>query len=115
MGIRDPYERKWLELKMSNIEHAGEGVFLNSDVGEGVFVSIYSGFVYNREQNEIYFQTCDNNTTKSDDERKRCSKYALTLSKDSRIHIPPEYDQPGISLPTLGPKVRSRDVGHFTI
>ena len=113
LGIHDPYESKWLELRMSNIEHAGEGVFLNRDVEEGVFLSIYSGFVYTKEKYEIYNQNCDNNATKSDAGKATCSKYAFNGAKI--VKIPPEYDQPGVVLPILRPKVCLRDTRYFTI
>ena len=104
-GVRDPNERKWLELKPSNIA-AGEGVFINRDVEPNMFVSTYSGFTYNPEQSGIYHKNCVENTTKSDEYRRHCKKYALGIpSLESTINIPPEYDQPGMFLPSLGPKV----------
>ena len=105
-GIRNPYERKWLELKTSSNPLAGEGVFIKRDVDKDVFVSIYSGFVYRAAQRHIYLQNCIENTTKSDEERRHCKKYSLMIrSIKSMIEIPPEYDQPGMFLRSLGPKV----------
>ena len=107
-GILDPYERKWLELKTADNPKMGEGVFLKRDAKAGVFVSSYHGFVFgqNNTQLGIYDQNCGLNTTKSEDERRHCKKYSLGLPpRDATINIPPEYDQPGMFLPSLGPKV----------
>merc|ERR1712080_501471 len=46
------------------------------------------------------------NLSKTDDERRYCKKYSLTVAaRDAMINIPPEYDRPDLFLPSLGPKV----------
>ena len=46
------------------------------------------------------------NSTKSNDDRRHCVKYSVDLEvKDAKIIIVPEYDKPGMFIPSLGPKV----------
>ena len=111
-GVRDPYERKLLELKASRIAGAGEGVFVKTHVKPHVFVSIITGFVYNHEQQAAYLQNCIDNTTKSSNERRRCRKYSIRIpSRNAMIEIPPEYDQPGMFVLSLGPKICQIKIG----
>lgn len=57
-----------------------------------IFYSV-SGFLYNPEQQEIYRQKCAFNTSKSDDYRRACSKYAIPLIfLKAGFNIPPEFD-----------------------
>ena len=108
--VPDPYEQKWLELKASKNPHAGEGVFIHRNVGPGEFVSIYAGFVFNKEQQLIYLRNCAHNTTKSVEQRRHCFKYALGIpTRELEINIPPEYDCSGMFQPSLGPKVSRKN------
>ena len=106
-GVPDPYERKWLELRTATNPKMGQGVFMKKDAKKGVFISIYHGLVYRRGiEYQIYLSHCGDNVTKSSNERRHCAKYALSIPpRDATINIPPDYDQPGMFLPTLGPKV----------
>ena len=53
------------------------------------------------DQTEIYSQACTMNTSKSEDYRRHCKKYSLTLSMlNAKIDLPPELDVH--PLPTLG-------------
>ena len=105
-GVLDPYERKWLELRSADEAKMGQGVFTKKDVKEGLFISSYTGFVFDEEQHEIYCRSCQDNLTKSDDERRHCKKYSLPINaRGATIDIPPEYDQADSFLPSWGPKV----------
>jgi hypothetical protein len=70
-------------------------------------VNLYSGIFYNSpEQVEIFHANCRDNVSLSDDQRRECNKYGLSLGHfDCLIEIPPELDLPGIFHPTMGPKV----------
>ena len=107
-GFVDPYEQKWLELRVANNPKMGEGVFTKKDFKNGELLASYVGFVFGGENGQfrIYQKNCGMNLTKSDDERRHCTKYAIRLrAKDAIINIPPEHDQPDSFLPSLGPKV----------
>ena len=107
-GALDPYEHKWLELRTANNRNMGQGVFAKRDIEPNVLVSSYNGFVYGEENGELdlYTRRCTMNSTKSDNERRHCVKYAITLSvMNAVIIIPPEFDQPESFIPSLGPKV----------
>ena len=107
-GVLDPYERKWLEVKPASNPEMGQGVFTKRDLKKGMLFTAYVGFVYGRSngQHEIYRRYCIMNTTKTDDERRHCKKYSLNFSlRDAEIEIPPDHDQPGSFLPSMGPKV----------
>ena len=64
--------------------------------------ALYSMFLYAKpDQTETYSQACTMNTSKSDDYRRHCKKYSLTLSiLNAEIDLPPELDVH--PLPTLG-------------
>ena len=107
-GILDPYEKKWLELKVPSDVQKGEGIFTKRDLKPGTLVCSYSGFVFNRQNGELdlYKKRCSMNSTKSDDERRHCKKYSLNLwARNSKIIIPPEVDLPDSFIPSWGPKV----------
>ena len=107
-GVVDPYERKWLELRVATNPKMGEGVFTKKAFKEGELLASYVGFVYGKQngQYRIYEKSCGMNTSKSGDERRQCVKYNINLrAKDAMINIPPEHDRPGSFLPSLGPKV----------
>ena len=108
-GALDPYERKRLELRASDNTNMGEGVFAKTDIEPYMFLSSYNAFVFskNNGEHEIYDKRCSMNSTKTDDERRHCIKYAIELSaRDAVMNIPPEFDQPESFIPSLGPKVR---------
>ena len=107
-NVLDPYERKWLELRLADNEKMGEGVFTKRDVKKDTLVSSYNGFAYDAQNGEhdLYRQGCIMNITKTDDERRHCKKYSLGLyGKYAQIEIPPEVDQPESFIPSWGPKV----------
>ena len=41
--LRDPYESKMVTVKTSSLPKAGEGVFVDKDVGEHTVVSYFNG------------------------------------------------------------------------
>ena len=107
-NVLDPYERKWLELRVADDEKMGEGVFTKRHLKKDTLVSSYNGFVYDTENGEsaLYRKRCTMNRTKTDDERRHCKKYSIELySKNAEMEIPPEVDQPETFLPSWGPKV----------
>ena len=107
-NVLDPYERKWLELRVAENEKMGEGVFTKRNIQKDTLVSSYNGFVYDKENGEsdLYGEACTMNITKTDDERRHCKKYSIQLySKNAKMEIPPEVDQSGTFLPSWGPKV----------
>ena len=105
-GIRDPYEEKWLELRASKNAGAGEGVYSKRALMAGELAAIYSGYVYTTAQLGYYANSCMFNITKTDDERRHCTKYTVGVTyTNNTINIPPEVDKPGMFIPSLGPKV----------
>lgn len=114
-GVQDPLENKMVDLRMSGIPNSGQGVFLKEDAKKGTVVSLYDGYVYTSEQLQIYKKNCHYNISKSDDERRRCSKYAIRIADlNVQINIPPEIDTTETFFPTLGQKVYTI-IGNFTI
>ena len=106
--VLDPYEKKWLQLKIADNEKMGEGVFTKRDLKPGTLVSSYNGFVFETKNNEsdLYRMACTMNLTKTDNERRHCKKYSLGLrARNAHIEIPPEIDQPETFIPSWGPKV----------
>ena len=104
--VLDPYERKWLELRGADEAEMGLGVFAKKDIRKRIFICSYTGFVFDAEQHDIYRRNCQDNLTKSDDERRHCKKYSLPIkARSATIHIPPENDKPDSFLPSWGPKV----------
>ena len=104
----DPYERKWLELRKIDEDKIEEGVFAKKDMKTHIFISSYTGFTFGKSngQHEIYTRNCINNETKTPNERRHCKKFSISFkSRDAVIEIPPEHDQPGSFIPSLGPKV----------
>ena len=107
-GAFDPYEQKWLELRAANIENMGQGVFTKRDLDPYTLVSSYNGFVFHKNsgEHESYSNKCTMNSTLSDNERRHCVKYELSLSsRNATIFIPPEYDQIESFIPSWGLKV----------
>lgn len=107
-GFVDPYERKWLELRAADNSKMGEGIYAKKDFKDGELIASYVGFVFEEKKGHlrIYEKNCGMNLSKSDDERRHCTKYSLRLrAKDAIINIPPDHDQPGEFIPSLGPKV----------
>ena len=107
-GVPDPFENKMVDLRTSNIPNSGQGVFLKKDAKAGTVISLYDGYVYTPEQQEIYKKNCHFNISKSDDERRRCNKYAIGIATlNLMIQIPPEIDTKETFFPTLGQKVNT--------
>jgi len=104
--VPDPYENKMVDLGISKIPDSGQGVFLKRDAKKNMVVSLYNGYVYDTEQIEIYKKHCSMNISKTDDERRLCSKYGIGIRMlDKMIYIPPELDIPETFFPTLGQKI----------
>ena len=106
-GVVDPYERRTVRVAQSTIPQSGEGVFAAKDFPPKLCISYYTGYLYDTgPEEEGYKQRCSNNETLTMDERRKCKKYSLGLSIfDTTIDIPPELDEPGMFLPSVGPKV----------
>ena len=106
-GIRDPYEQKWLVHRESKIAGGGEGVFSKRDLKLGELAAIFSGYVYAGNEKQYYSNQCWLNTTIGIDDRRKCVKYSLEHAfKNATISIPPHAQQPGMFIPSLGPKVQ---------
>jgi hypothetical protein len=94
----DPYEMKTAILSESSVPNSGEGVIAKKDIPKFRMVCMYSLYLYSYpEEYEIYEKTCYNNPSKSDDYRRQCKKYSLTLSYyhdriDLAIDLPPDFD-----------------------
>ena len=115
LGVLDPFERKNLELKESSIPNSGDGVFSKMHWPAELFpqvVSIYDGFTYDPEQLALYRQQCPYNISKTDDERRHCAKYTISICSGMMINIPPEFDLPETFHPTHGPKVNHHFINH---
>ena len=78
--VRDPFDNKMVRLVPSGIPNSGEGVFLKKDVKKYSLVSSYLGYVYNNEQRNIYRRHCSMNVSKTDDERRHCGKYTISIN-----------------------------------
>ena len=100
----DPYEAKNLKLGKSSIPNSGDGVIARRNLPSG-FIIHYSLFIYKEfDEVSIYDSNCQNNKSRSDDERRACFKYKIRLfSYRASILLPPELDKG--PLPNLGPKV----------
>lgn len=101
----DPYETKNLQLGKSSIPNSGDGVIARRDLPSGFTIIHYSLLTYKQfDEVSIYHSNCQNNKSRSDDERRACTKYEIELfSYRARISLPPELDKG--PLPNLGPKV----------
>ena len=106
-NIRDPYEDNLVHLDVSAVPNSGEGLFLKKGVRSQMLVTSYLGYVYGKEEGDIYDRHCVMNISKSDDERRHCVKYGIGISYlNKNINIPPEVDVPETYFRSLGPKVR---------
>ena len=102
----DPYEKKHLRLAKSIAPNSGNGVFARIELPKSTLIAHYSLHMYNMKNSQlnIYYSNCQNNKTRSDNERRECLKYHLPLRRyDVLISLPPEFDKE--PLPNLGPKV----------
>ena len=117
-GVLDPYERKWLDLRISDNDNMGEGIYTKRDLRPNTLVASYNGFVFDIKygESDLYKEGCIMNLTKTDDERRHCKKYSLGLSsRNAHIEIPPEVDQPESFIPSWGPKVEIVFRGYLMI
>ena len=106
VGVPDPYEESMVDLRVSSIPECGEGIFIKKDVEKDMIVSFYNGFVFDKEQQQIYENNCANNVTKTDDERRHCFKSVIKIGPtEMTINFPPEIYNPETFFPTLGHKV----------
>ena len=101
----DPYETKNLQLGKSSIPNSGDGVMARRDLPSGIMVSHFSLHTYKQfDEVSIYHNSCQNNKSRSDNDRRACSKFEIPLySFRASITLPPELDKD--PLPNLGPKV----------
>ena len=101
----DPYETKLLKVGKSQEPNSGDGVFAKRDIPQGRVIAHYSLLMYRfKEETDIYYFNCRNNITRSDDERRACYKYQISLVRYlAKISLPPELDYE--PYPNLGPKV----------
>ena len=102
----DPYEVKYVEARESNVAGGGMGVFAKQKLPKGRIACFYSLYLYrHQDQLKTFDDNCSLNTSKSDQYRRQCGKYAINLETyHGTINLPPELDQEYM-LPTLGPKV----------
>ena len=108
-GVMDPYEQKMVELKIAKNSKMGEGVFAKKDIKKGELAAVYNGFIFKHKSEEfdLYKKRCGMNISRTDDERRKCVKYAIEIPcKDAEMTIPPEHDLPANLFPSLGPKVK---------
>ena len=99
----DPYELKTVKLVNSTASpNSGEGVIAIRDIPKGRIAAMYSLFLYTKpEQTDLYSMACTFNKSKSDDYRRHCKKYSLSVNIiDAKIDLPPEFDVH--PLPNLG-------------
>ena len=116
-GVVDPYERKSVKVAKSSIPESGDGVFALVDFRIKQCTCMYSGYVYNGlEEITLYTKACINNLTLTMDERRQCKKYAHSSSiYESEIQIPPSVDKPEVFHPTVGPKVKLKELDYSTL
>ncbi len=91
----------------SSVPGAGEGVFVTKDVPSRRVVAFFSSFIFEtQEENDLYDLSCAHNTSLDDEVRRKCRRYSQKLSSfDAFIEIPPEFENLGGKIATLGPKV----------
>ena len=107
-GVMDPYEKRWVELKMAENSKMGESAYAKKDFKNGELVAIYNAFTFKYKNGEFdsYKKRCGMNFSKPDEERRKCVKYSMRCRfLDAEIAIPPEHDLPAKLFPSLGPKV----------
>ena len=76
----DPYETKLLKVGKSQEPNSGDGVFAIKDIPRGRVIAHYSLFMYRfKEETDIHYLNCWGNNTRSDDERRACYKYQISL------------------------------------
>ncbi|CAB4056849.1 unnamed protein product [Lepeophtheirus salmonis] len=87
--ILDPYDQK--RVYLSDAGEYGEGVHVKVDMEVGDIACLYSYHMYYPPDTEAYKASCSMNTSKSDEYRRHCSKYALGMQfVDATLNIPPE-------------------------
>ena len=101
----DPYETKLLKVGKSQEPNSGDGVFAKRNIPKDRIIAHYSLLMYTfKEELDIYYFKCGGNESRSDDERRDCYKYHISLDKHlAAISLPPELDYE--PYPNLGPKV----------
>ncbi len=119
-GTPDPYEAKLVYTMQSSEPHGGDGVFAKKDIPSGRLVCFYSLFLYRKPiETRLFSSSCTRNITLSEDTRRECSKYSLTILNHTEIHLPPELDVPETKLANLGPKVnhhfKLHNAGYFEV
>lgn len=105
----DPFEVKWTEIKTSNVDGGGEGIFALRDIPSGQIACLYTGYMYrNLEEKELYSARYTKNESLSEDMRRHGTKYSIRIHlTNALIQIPWEVDQPDSWHPTMGHKVNS--------
>ena len=101
--------KKNVELQTAKNEKMGEGVYAKRDFRNEELIAMYNGFIfkYKSEEFDLYKKRCGMNSSKSDDERRKCVKYSIKCAfRNAEITIPPEHDLPANLFPSLGPKVK---------
>jgi len=70
-------------------------------------VSFYSTFMFEtEEESELFDASCTQNTSLSDERRRRCRRYSQKLSSfDVFFAIHPDFEDNGGTISTFGPKV----------
>ena len=108
-GVMDPYEQKNVALQIAKNAKMGEGVYAKKDFRNEELIAMYNGFIfkYKSKEFDMYKKRCGMNSSKSDDERRKCVKYSIKCAfRNAEITIPPEHDLPANLFPSLGPKVK---------
>ena len=105
--LRDPMEAKQVEVRCSNVPNSGEGVFALKDLDVGDKIAFYSVLRFNEEQLSIYRENCHEDESKSDEERRACSKYTIGFEswKGGKMSVPPHLDSDEFYSATSGRKV----------
>ena len=72
--IRDPLDKKYVYVKESTVDLAGEGLFAAKNIPANIHVVLYGGYLYNKKQYMIWVEKLketskENGWVKDDPER----------------------------------------------
>ncbi len=89
--LRDPLDKKNVEVRRSGIPGGGEGLFALRPLASDDVITYYSAMRYTREQHRIYQSLCHEDEARSDDERRRCATYTVAVesAEDTVLDLPP--------------------------
>jgi hypothetical protein len=108
MSVPDPYEARTVIVKQSTIPEAGEGLFATRIIRKGDLVSLFSGSVSTKpEQDELSMKCQTALRNKVPNPKRTCTKYIITTMLGTNIDIPFEVEKMLLYKATSGWKVNN--------